>query len=126
VTWRPESHILVVSQLPEDFDYVPAKPQAGINRFAAPLPDLLQNRLDPAAIAWLALSVEDKTTFGLAVTVLPLLPADREALMKLKALAASLRIDGPNLELTAQSRQRRDRGRAGGCANESWSANDGN
>ena len=107
MTWQADDHMLIAAQLPEDFDHVPAQPQPGVDRFHAPLPDLLTDRLDPAAIAWLVLAADDKTaTIGLAASMLPLPPTDRDALSKLQAFAMSLRADGPKVTLTLHVRGR--------------------
>jgi hypothetical protein len=95
--WRADRHTLIAALLPEDFDKVPAKPQA-----AAPLPELME-RLDPATQAWLAATVDaNNPAFGFATPFLP--QADRDAWTKLDALVVCLRADGPKLTLTVQVR----------------------
>ena len=94
--WRADRHTLVAALLPEDFDRLPAKPQA------APLPDLMA-RLDPAAFAWLVANVDaNNPAIGMAMPFLP--PADHDAWAKLQAVAASIRADGTKVTLTAQFR----------------------
>jgi hypothetical protein len=107
VMWEADPHTLVAALLPEDFDRVPAKPQAGLARFAAPLPDLITQRVDPAALAWLVAAVDDKTpVLGLAASMLPLPPAERDAVSKLETLAVSVRANGAKLDLTAHIHSR--------------------
>jgi hypothetical protein len=97
--WQPDPTTLVATLMPEDFDHVPAKP-----RSATPLSDLMR-RLDPAALAWLAASVDaSDAALALAASLLP--PADRDAWTKLEALAVSVRADGSKLTLTAHLRGR--------------------
>jgi hypothetical protein len=96
VIWRVDRRTLVAALLADDFDRVPAKPQA------APLPDLMA-RLDPAALAWLVATVDaNNPAFGLAMPYLP--PAGGDAWTKLDALAVSLRADGPKLTLMVHLR----------------------
>jgi hypothetical protein len=98
VTWRADRQTLVAALLPEDFDKVPAMPQA------APLPQLME-RLDPTALAWLVATVDSNNpAFGILVPFLP--PAAGDAWTKLAALAVSLRSDGQTLAMTLHLRGR--------------------
>jgi hypothetical protein len=99
--WRPDEQTLVATLLPDDMDRVSAKP-----RPAGPLPDLLA-RLDPAALAWLAASVdENNAVLGLVAGFIPLPPADREAWAKLQEIAVSVQADDTRLTLTLHVRGR--------------------
>jgi hypothetical protein len=94
VVWQADSHTLIAAQLPEDFDRVPTKPHA-----AVPLPDLME-RLDPSALAWLVASPDaNDAAVTLVTPFVP--PAERDAWMKLQAIALSLRAEGSRLTLTA-------------------------
>jgi hypothetical protein len=99
VAWRADRRTLIVSLLPEDFDRVPAKPQA-----ALPMAELI-GRLDPAALAWLVATVDaNNGAFALLAEHLPL--AERDIWAKLDAVAVSIRSDGNALTLTAHIHSR--------------------
>jgi hypothetical protein len=98
--WRPDRRTLVAALLPEDFDHVTAQPRTTI-----PLSELITDRLDPAALAWLVANVDaNSPAFALAMPYLP--PADRDVWTKLVALTVSVRADGDKLALTVQLRGR--------------------
>jgi hypothetical protein len=98
---------VIAALLPEDFDNLSATPEPGVGRFTAPLPELLTDRLDPAAVLWLVAYAEpNNAALGLVAGLLPLPPAERDAWTRLEALAVSVRADGPRLVLTASLRGR--------------------
>jgi hypothetical protein len=90
--WFADRHTLVAAVLPEDFDRIPATPQA-----SSPLRDLL-GRVDPAALAWIVASGEAINAALRYAGVPP--PADPGN--EPDALVMSLRADGMILTLQGQ------------------------
>jgi len=105
--WLPSPRTAVIALLPEDFDKLPGGPQPEVGRFAAPLPELLERRVDPSAVLWLAAFAEpNNAALALVTSLIPLPPAEREAWTRLEALAVSIRADGAKLVLSAALRGR--------------------
>jgi hypothetical protein len=117
VTWRPKRHMLVATVLPEDMERVPSESRADVGRFTAPLPELLKEKLDPTALAWLVAAVDGRSpAFGLVASQLPLPQAGRDAVGKLDAFAASARADGQQVSLALHLRGRDGAGEAAAAA----------
>src|SRR5262249_36589501 len=101
VVWLPGPRTAAVALLPEDFDKRPGEPRPEVGRFAAPLPELLDRRVDPSALLWLAAFAEpNNAALALVTSLIPLPPAEREAWTRLEALAVSVRADGARLVLS--------------------------
>jgi hypothetical protein len=101
--WQADQHTLIAALLPEDFDKLPARPQGGIGRLAVPLSEVLAERLDPAAVAWLMVNVDaNSPATAIATPFLP--PVQRDTWAKLETLAVSIRADGSKLIVTVQLR----------------------
>jgi hypothetical protein len=102
VVWMPESATLVATQLLDDIDKVPAQPRTATARLPGLMPTLLKQRIDPAAIIWLAAHAEPKNAaLGLMSGLLPLPPAERDVWGRVESLAVSIRADDTKLVFTA-------------------------
>lgn len=103
LVWKPDQHFLVGAILPDEFDQASSAPGA-LQESIAGIP---ADRFDAKALAWLAISTEDKNpTMELLTRFLPLPPEEQKTWQQLESLAMSVREDGDKLVMTIQIRGR--------------------
>lgn len=101
LVWNPDQHFLVAAILPDEFDKARSDPSTS----QASIAGIPADRFDAQALAWLAISVEDKNpTIELLTRFLPLPPAEQKTWQQLESLALSVREDGDKLLMTIQIR----------------------
>jgi hypothetical protein len=107
LVWFADDRTVVGGLVKEHFDKLPPQRNPSPGRFQIPLPELLRNRLDPAALVWAVLHIEpDDATAGALIGLLPLPADERAACADLRDLTVSLRADGPRVALAVQARGR--------------------
>ena len=107
LVWFADDRTVVGGLVKEHFDKLPPQRNPSYGRFPAPLPELLRDRLNPAALIWAVLHIEpDDATAAALIGLLPLPADERAACADLRDLTVSLRADGPRVTLAVQARGR--------------------